>query len=624
MSSSRFLLVALALLGALLALPSGSGEEIVVDVNGNGDYTTIEDGLEAAEDGDLVRIWDGIYVEYNLTIEDQIIVRGNGTSTVVNASWEGHGFIVEHDYVEISHLKVESSANGTAPEGPYYAYFSGVYVNANEGANLHLESLVLEGNYVGLVVDGQFYIHVSNSTITGSTYIGAHFHGSWYLRIDNSTISNNGGRGILCYYCHHAKIYYSLFESNGGEGVKSEYAFNQTFYETDFEDNTGVGLYMHHAKFNSVRHVAFTYNKGGITLTSSSNQNEIVECQAYDNEDHGYLFVSDSINNYLNSSIGLGTGYSLVFTDSSHNNTVKYGWYEGDEGGVRFTGDPSTGIILHEVSFDAEDLSINTGSELLIKKSLHVKVTDNGTRDTWKIYDNQSDENREAYSGTHAMWLGDPDKNDDDEGGDGEYKDNWDFSFYTKDEISLGNSPQLSIATWYETEDIYDGGHVQVSTDSGESWEVLTPTGDYPCSNVQALGDEGYCDDSDGWLIEYFSLSDYDNEDILLRFRFASDTSEHNYEGWYIDDVVVTDGQQTLFSDDFESGNAKWTIDRFITPLEGADALVTDREGVQYASSYFGGSSPKSDDSGWLNHQEEIPVIAQRYYSSSNATVQDV
>ena len=94
MSSSRFLLVALALLGALLALPSGSGEEIVVDVNGNGDYTTIEDGLEAAEDGDLVRIWDGTYVEYNLTIEDQIIVRGNGTSTVVNASWEGHGFIV--------------------------------------------------------------------------------------------------------------------------------------------------------------------------------------------------------------------------------------------------------------------------------------------------------------------------------------------------------------------------------------------------------------------------------------------------------------------------------------------------------------------------------------------------
>ncbi|MDP7589744.1 MAG: right-handed parallel beta-helix repeat-containing protein, partial [Candidatus Poseidoniia archaeon] len=461
MSSSRFLLVALALLGALLALPSGSGEEIVVDVNGNGDYTTIEDGLEAAEDGDLVRIWNGTYVEYNLTIEDQIIVRGNGTSTVVNASWEGHGFIVEHDYVEISHLKVESSANGTAPEGPYYAYFSGVYVNANEGANLHLESLVLEGNYVGLVVDGQFYIHVSNSTITGSTYIGAHFHGSWYLSIDNSTISNNGGRGILCYYCHHARIYYSSFESNGDQGVKSEYAFNQTFYETDFEDNTGVGLYMHHAKFNSVRHAEFTNNKGGITLTSSSNQNEIVGCEAYGNEDHGYLFTSGSTSNYLNSSNAWSNEYALVFVDSSHNNTVKYGWYEGDEKKVLFTGTPSTGIVLHEVSFDAEDLSINTGSELLIKKSLHVKVTDNGTSDSWKIYDNQSDENREAYSGTHAMWLGDPDKNEDDEGGDGEYEDNWDFSFYTKDEISLGNSPQLSIATWYETEDIYDGGHVQ-------------------------------------------------------------------------------------------------------------------------------------------------------------------
>ena len=347
MSLPRLPLVALALLAALLLFPAAEGETIIIDVNGNGDYTTIEDGLEAAEDGDLVRIWDGTYVEYNLTIEDQIIVRGNGTSTVVNASWEGHGFIVEHDYVEISHLKVESSANGTAPEGPYYAYFSGVYVNANEGANLHLESLVLEGNYVGLVVDGQFYIHVSNSTITGSTYIGAHFHGSWYLRIDNSTISNNGGRGILCYYCHHARIYYSSFESNGDQGVKSEYAFNQTFYETDFEDNTGAGLYMHGAKFNSVRNAEFANNKGGITLASSSTQNEIVECAAYGNDDHGYRFASGSTSNYLNSSNAWSNEYALVFVDSSHNNTVKYGWYEGDEKKVLFTGTPSTGIVLH-------------------------------------------------------------------------------------------------------------------------------------------------------------------------------------------------------------------------------------------------------------------------------------
>ena len=617
MSSPRLPLVALALLAALLLFPAAEGETIIIDVNGNGDYTTIEDGLEAAEDGDLVRIWDGTYVEYNLTIEDQITVRGNGTSTVVNASWEGHGFIVERDYVEISHLKVESSANGSIPEGPWYAYFSGVFVNDNPAAHLYLESLTLEGNYVGLAVDGEFYIHVSNSTITNSTHRGAHFQGSWYLRIDNSTFSNNDNNGLTCYTCNHARIYYSVFENNGAQGFNSEYPFNQTFYETDFEENTGIGLYFHAGSSNSVRNAQFANNGGGITLTDSSTQNEIGACQAYNNEDHGYRFRSESTSNYLNNSGGWSNEYSLAFEDSSHNNTINGGFYSGDEESILFSGDPSTGIILYETNF-GESLSINSGSELLIKKNLRVKVTDNGTSDSWKIYDNQSDENREAYSGTHAMWLGNPDKND------GEYEDNWDFSFVTKDEISLGSSPKLSIATWYETENTYDGGHVQISTDGGESWALLTPAGGYPCSNVVALENEGYCNQSNGWKIQNFSLSDYDNEDIQLRFRFASDASQDNYEGWYIDDVKVTNGAQTLFEDDFENGKAKWAIDRFVMPLSGADARVIDRNGLQYASTYFGGSDPLSNSLGWLNNQEGIKVITQRYFGDSTPVAQDV
>jgi hypothetical protein len=302
-----------------------------------------------------------------------------------------------------------------------------------------------------------------------------------------------------------------------------------------------------------------------------------------------------------------------VFEDSSHNNTINVGWYEG----AQFTGDPSTGIILHEVSFDDESLSINAGSELLISKNLRVKVTDNATGASWKIYDNQSDENREAYSGTHAMWLGNPDKND------GEYEDNWDFSFVTKDEISLGSSPKLAIMVWYETENQYDGGHVQISTDNGDSWALLRPAGDYPCS-VSALGDDGYCNASNGWVLQNFSLSDYDNDDILLRFRFASDGSVSTFEGWYIDDVKVTNGAQTLFEDDFENGKAKWTIDRFVMPLSGADARVIDRNGLQYASSYFGGSDPLSNNLGWLNNQEGIKVITQRYFGNSTPVAQDV
>jgi hypothetical protein len=184
MSSPRLPLVALALLAALLLFPAAEGETIIVDVNGNGDYTTIEDGLEAAVDGDIVRIWNGTYVEYNLTVEDHIIVRGNGTFTVINASWEGNGFIVEHDDVEISHLKVESSANGSAGAG---LPFAGIKMIGG-GERIRLENLTLEENYVGLAGQNH-YIHIINSTISNSTHNGADFRYSYYLKIDNSTFS---------------------------------------------------------------------------------------------------------------------------------------------------------------------------------------------------------------------------------------------------------------------------------------------------------------------------------------------------------------------------------------------------------------------------------------------------
>ena len=532
MPSSRLLLVALALLGVLLALPSGSGETIIVDANGNGDHQEIADGLEAAEDGDIVRIWNGTYVEYNLTIEDQIIVRGNGTSTVINASWEAHGFIVRHDDVVISHLQVESSANGSVPDGPMFA---GILIDVAEMTRL--ENLTLKENYVGLnVLNNQHYLHLLNSTITDSVSYGVRIQSSHYLRVDNSTIGNNGGVGLYCYYCHHAIFYYSVFEYNDDIGLRSQYAYNQTFYGTDFKNNGKSGLYLRGdgggvlGTENLIQNAVFSGNLHGLLLSNYARNNTILNSWSFNNDNYGYFFYSHSTGNYLNNSYGYGNDFSLVFEDESHNNTINGGFYRGGEESILFSGDSSTGITLYETDF-GESLSINSGSELLIKKNLRVKVTDNATGESWKIYDNQSDENREAYSGTHAMWLGNPDKND------GEYEDNWDFSFYTKDEISLGSSPELSIATWYETENLFDGGHVQISTDGGESWAVLTPAGGYPCSNVAALGDEGYCNLSNGWQIQNFSLSDYDNEDILLRFRFASDASEHNYEGWYIDDV---------------------------------------------------------------------------------------
>jgi hypothetical protein len=96
-----------------------------------------------------------------------------------------------------------------------------------------------------------------------------------------------------------------------------------------------------------------------------------------------------------------------------------------------------------------------------------------------------------------------------------------------------------------ETIDFYqafDGGIVEVSSDSGNSWDHVVPNGGYPFLIVNTgtspipAGTRCYAG-SFGWRWAEFNLAAYYG-DIKIRFRFGSNHSE-TAEGWYIDNVQV-------------------------------------------------------------------------------------
>jgi hypothetical protein len=92
---------------------------------------------------------------------------------------------------------------------------------------------------------------------------------------------------------------------------------------------------------------------------------------------------------------------------------------------------------------------------------------------------------------------------------------------------------------YYNCEANYDGGNVKISTNGGSTWNLLTPEGGYPASNLSVLNGPGYCGNSNGWIIARFNLSNYANQNVQFRFTIASDTSI-NGPGWFIDDVRTT------------------------------------------------------------------------------------
>ena len=52
---------------------------IIVDINGDGDYTSIQSAVNSASAGDTIRVYDGTYNE-NVTIDKTISLIGNGTT----------------------------------------------------------------------------------------------------------------------------------------------------------------------------------------------------------------------------------------------------------------------------------------------------------------------------------------------------------------------------------------------------------------------------------------------------------------------------------------------------------------------------------------------------------------
>lgn len=139
----------------------------------------------------------------------------------------------------------------------------------------------------------------------------------------------------------------------------------------------------------------------------------------------------------------------------------------------------------------------------------------------------------------------------------------------------------LTFWTWYDIEEEWDYGFVEVSTDNGATWHPIpgsiTKTSNNPNQSTawknSLLGNAASSDavitgSSGGWVQATFALPAA--SDVLVRFAYYTDEASLR-PGWFIDDVAVNG-----FSDCFESGAGNWTLGGWVhtTGLFDNDWLV--------------------------------------------------
>ncbi|MCF8297513.1 MAG: right-handed parallel beta-helix repeat-containing protein [Saprospiraceae bacterium] len=120
-----------------------------------------------------------------------------------------------------------------------------------------------------------------------------------------------------------------------------------------------------------------------------------------------------------------------------------------------------------------------------------------------------------------------------------------DFLYTPFFDFSQASSATLSFWHWMDAQLSSDGGVLQYSTNSGQTWSTLGTIGDpYGTNwfNTNIGGTNCWSGTQSGWVKSSYDLSQFDYFSIPLQFRFyfLSNATTNSYDGWAIDDFEIS------------------------------------------------------------------------------------
>lgn len=143
-------------------------------------------------------------------------------------------------------------------------------------------------------------------------------------------------------------------------------------------------------------------------------------------------------------------------------------------------------------------------------------------------------------------------------------------------DLSSATNPSFQFKAWYDIEEGWDFAYVQVKEVDSEIWTIIP--GNITTSNhdpeAEIIVPHGLTGTSDGWVDIYFDLSQYNGKEVEIQLVYATDNYTYG-QGIYVDDLMVLDHEEVLFSNEAES------IDNVVL-----DGFIHDK-GVQYATNYY-------------------------------------
>ena len=246
---------------------------IIVDINGKGDFISIQEAINSAPPGSTIYIKNGKYSEI-IDIKKQINIIGeDNEKTIINPiSNENKCAIkVRSKEITIKNLSITNQGPGI--------YTAGIHVLASK---TNIQNCNFYNNPIGIV------IWTSNNIVSNSNFWGCSDEGIALIGTSNLQCSNN-------------KITNCEFYDNC-DGIELQYSSNNTITGCLFYNNTHTGI---------------------DAITSSNNRNIISNCNINNNKVHGIYLSSSSENQIINCDISNNKDGNIIQRKNCYNNVIK-------------------------------------------------------------------------------------------------------------------------------------------------------------------------------------------------------------------------------------------------------------------------------------------------------------
>ncbi|MEP7257776.1 MAG: nitrous oxide reductase family maturation protein NosD [Flavitalea sp.] len=316
-------------------------------------FESIQQALNATDNGDTVWVDAGIYHEKNIVVNKSITLLGNNFPEldgdhryeIVSVKANGvtiKGFKLVHTGVssmeDIAGIKIYNCRDVTIEGNILADAFFGIYVQSGincriennqiksaylteqkSGNGIHCwksDSMQIIGNTISGQRDGIYFEFVTNSIIwrnmsTHNLRYGLHFmfsHNDAYI----SNVFQNNGAGVAVMFTHGVKMFNNFFEDNWGDG-----AFGLLLKEISdsyvngnkFINNTSA-IFMEGATRIQVERNEFKSNGWAMKIQASCMDNIITR------------------NNFLSNTFDVATNGSLTLNSFNYNYWDRYEGYD--------------------------------------------------------------------------------------------------------------------------------------------------------------------------------------------------------------------------------------------------------------------------------------------------------